>query len=164
MVACSKARFDLVRLLVEEAGVDVNETDAGGETCLFYAVRCGLGLGVFDYLVAEGGADVRVRNGRGFTLADVAGGRGGVGVVEKLVERGVRISGAVLEKAAVEANAEMVRVVFEAAEVEEWEKVKALEIIGVTLTDGRRSRECAKKACAFCVMYWEISLDKRYFG
>ena len=80
--------LDVVRLLRERYGADVDAPNAFGWTPLHVAVDRGH-LELTDYLLGEGGADVSLTTPEGYTVLHVAAMKGRTHTAEKLLERGV---------------------------------------------------------------------------
>ena len=79
---------DVVRLLRERYGADVNAPNAFGWTPLHVVVDRGHSE-LTDYLLGEGGADVTLTTPEGYTALHVAAMNGRTRTVEKLLEHGV---------------------------------------------------------------------------
>lgn len=92
----------------------------------------------------------------------------GIDCVEMLIENGAKVltdnhGVSLLTRIAIEGDTEMYRLIFESADVTQEERINSLEIIGVTLANGcsDRNEMSSLPNINFCVIYWEISLDKR---
>lgn len=89
MMACSKGKFSIVRLLVDKKA-NVNAIDKCGHTALMFASRYGF-VDIVEYL-CERGADFMFRSSKGWTSLMFARKGGHKTIVEYLIEKGASVN------------------------------------------------------------------------
>ena len=158
--------------MLEEANGDINIQDSNGETCLFYVIRHRFNYTssyqLIEYLLTMG-ADVNHQNNRNQTVLDLCADQNELSIIEMLIQYGAKVvinpcTGiSLLTRAAADGNTDLFRILFEATEITVLDRIQALEIIGMVLTNGYTDRNDmpALPNINYCVMYWEISIDKR---
>lgn len=88
-IACGRSQADLDKIL--EKGADINFKSPQGSNAAHFAVMYGADASTIDFLV-ERGVDINAKNNFGMTPLDMAVLKGDKELVEKLVEKGGKLS------------------------------------------------------------------------